>query len=153
MNPEKLTTKSREALLVATQLAKEHNHASVLPAHLALALLAQQSGIIYPALDRLEVRPLDLRRELEDLLDQEPKVYGGAEATASPAMSQVLTNADKHRRNLKDDYLSVEHLLLALSEDPEATGDVFRRAGLTATAILEALQSLRGNQRVTSEER
>ena len=152
MNPEKLTTKSRESLLVATQLAREHNHASVLPAHLGLALLAQQGGIIYPTLDRLEVRPLDLRRELEDLLDDEPNVYGDTEAVASPALNNVLTGADKHRNNLKDDYLSVEHLLLALSEESDATGRTFRELGLTATAILEALQSLRGNQRVTSED-
>jgi ATP-dependent Clp protease ATP-binding subunit ClpB len=152
MNPEKLTTRSRETLLVATQIAKERHHSSVLPVHLALALLAQQGGIVYPTLDRVGVRPLDLRRTLEDLLDGEPQVFGDVEAAASPDLNEVLNTADKHRGRLKDDYLSVDHLLLALSEDKGPTGEAFGEAGLTATAILEALQSLRGSQRVTSED-
>jgi ATP-dependent Clp protease ATP-binding subunit ClpB len=152
MDPERFTTKSREVLLVATQSAKEHNHATVQPAHLTLALLGQQSGIVYPLLDKLEIRPIDLRREVEDVLGTEPKVFGDVEAEASPDLSRVLTSADRHRANLKDDYLSVEHLLLALSDAEGATGDAFRALGLNSTAILEALQALRGNQRVTTED-
>ena len=78
MNPEKLTAKSRDALINATQAARDHNHGQIQPAHLALALLGQQEGIVYPVLDRLEARPVDLRRALEEVLDREPNVYGGA---------------------------------------------------------------------------
>ena len=152
MDPEKLTAKSREALLNATQAAREHNHGQVQPAHLALALLAQQEGIVYPVLDRLEARPVDLRRSIEEILDREPRVFGGNEAAASPDLNRVLTAADRHRDALRDDYLSVEHLLLALAEDSGATGDALHAQDLTATAILEALQVLRGNRRVTSDD-
>ena len=152
MDPEKLTAKSREALLNATQAAREHNHGQVQPAHLALALLAQQEGIVYPVLDRLEARPVDLRRSIEEILDREPRVFGGNEAAASPDLNRVLTAADRHRDALRDDYLSVEHLLLALAEDSGPTGDALRAQDLTATAILEALQVLRGNRRVTSDD-
>ncbi len=152
MNPEKLTAKSRDALINATQAARDHNHGLIQPAHLALALLGQQEGIVYPVLDRLEARPVDLRRALEEVLDREPKVYGGSEAAASPDLNRVLAAADRHRESLRDDYLSVEHLLLALAEDPGPTGDTFRAQGLDPTAILEALQALRGNRRVTTDD-
>ena len=152
MNPEKLTAKSRDALINATQAARDHNHGSIQPAHLALALLGQQEGIVYPVLDRLEARPVDLRRALEEVLDREPNVYGGSEAAASPDLNQVLAAADRHRESLGDDYLSVEHLLLAIAEDPGPTGDAFAAQGLDPTAILEALQALRGNRRVTTDD-
>jgi ATP-dependent Clp protease ATP-binding subunit ClpB len=152
MDPEKLTARSREALLNATQSARDHNHGQIQPAHLALALLGQQEGIVYPVLDRLEAKPLDLRRALEEVLDREPSVYGGSEATASTDLNRVLTGADRHRESLRDDYLSVEHLLLALAEDSGPTGDAFRSQGLSATTILEALQVLRGNRRVTTDD-
>ncbi len=152
MDPEKLTARSREALLNATQSARDHNHGQIQPAHLALALLAQQEGIVYPVLDRLEARPVDLRRSIEEILDHEPRVYGNADAAASSELNRVLTVADRHRESLRDDYLSVEHLLLALAEDPGTTGDALRAQGLSATAILEALQVLRGNRRVTSDD-
>jgi ATP-dependent Clp protease ATP-binding subunit ClpB len=152
MNPDKLTTRSRDALLTAAQLTKEHHHGSTLPAHLALALLAQQDGIIYPLLDALSVTPLELRRALEDNLDGQPSVYGDVEATASPVFSQVFTDADRHRSAMSDDYLSVEHLVLGLSESESPAGDLFRTLGLTTAAILEALQSVRGGRRVTTED-
>ncbi len=152
MNPEKWTTMSREALLKATQNAREANHGSVEPAHLALALLAQPEGITYPLLDRLGIRPLDLRRAVESVLDGLPRVYGDAEVHASKALSLVLAAADAHRAKLKDDYLSVEHLILALAEDRGAVGELLRSSGLIPVSILEALQGLRGSQRVTSED-
>ena len=152
MNPEKLTARSREAILSATQIARDHNHGSVQPAHLTLALLGQAEGIVYPVLDRLGLRPLELRRAIEEILDREPRVFGDIETGASPDLNLVLANADRHRSSLRDDYLSVEHLLLALSEDTTPTGEALREAGLDSTAILEALQTLRGNQRVTSDD-
>ena len=150
MDPEKITAKTREALLEATQLAGEHDHASVLPAHLAMALLAQQDGIVYPLLDRLGVAPLDLRRALESRLDALPKVYGDAEVTTGSELGSVLTGADRHRAAMGDDYLSVEHLILALAESKGAVGDLFRSLGITVNAALEALQQIRGGRRVTS---
>jgi ATP-dependent Clp protease ATP-binding subunit ClpB len=151
MDPEKLTTRSREALLTANQLADEHHHASVLPEHLALALLGQTQGIVYPLIDALGVSPLDLRRSLEDLLDGHPKVYGDAEPTTSPQLGKVLTEADSNRQKMGDDYLSVEHLLLGLAASQSAAGELLRSLGLTTTAVLQALQAIRGSQRVTTD--
>src|SRR5690554_5406708 len=132
MNPEKLTARTREALVNATNLAREHNHASVLPEHLGLALLAQQDGIVYPLLDKVGASPLDLRRELESRLDGQPNVYGDAEVTTSNELSRVLTEADTHRAGMKDDYLSVEHLMLALS----------RHLGLDEAAMRSAIEAV-----------
>ncbi|MCH7900507.1 MAG: ATP-dependent chaperone ClpB [Acidobacteria bacterium] len=152
MNPEKFTSRSREALLAATQLAQDHNHASILPEHLALGLLGQQEGIVHPLLDGLGVTPLEIRRSLEGLLDRQPHVYGDAEIAAGPELGRVLADADRHRASMGDDYLSVEHLLLGLSDSEGSTGSLFRESGLTPAAILEALQKIRGGRRVTSED-
>jgi ATP-dependent Clp protease ATP-binding subunit ClpB len=152
INPEKLTAMTREALLAATEMAGEHHHSSVLPEHLALAVLGQQKGIVYPLLDRLGVAPLELRRGIESLLDSQPKVYGDAEIETSPELGRVLNAADRHRSTMGDDYLSVEHLILGLAESKGALGDLLRSQGLTTAAILEALQTLRGGKRVTTED-
>ena len=152
MNPEKLTTRTREALLSATQLTKDHNHASIEPGHLMLALLSQQEGIVYPTLDRLGVSPVEMRRALESILDEAPRVYGDAEISGSPRFNKVIDRAEKHRTALGDDYLSVEHVLLALSEDDGPTGDALRSRGLDSGSLLEAIASIRGSRRVTSED-
>jgi len=142
MNPEKLTARTREALVTATNLARDHNHGSVMPEHLGLAILGQQEGIVYPLLDRLGVSALDIRRGLESRLDGQPRVYGDAEIGTSKELSRVLTEADRHRAGMGDDYLSVEHLLLALA----AT------LGLDETALSAAIDEIRGGRRVTSED-
>jgi ATP-dependent Clp protease ATP-binding subunit ClpB len=141
MNPEKLTSRSREALVVATAMAREHNHSAVTPEHLALALLAQPEGIVYPLLDRLDVSPLDLRRGLESTLDSLPHVYGDAEVTTSPELARALADADRARSEMGDDYLSVEHLLLALSD----------ALGLDSSQLRAAVDEVRAGRRVTTE--
>jgi ATP-dependent Clp protease ATP-binding subunit ClpB len=142
MNPEKLTARTREALVTATNLAREHNHGSVMPEHLGLALLGQQEGIVYPLLDRLGVSALDLRRSLEAILDDQPHVYGDAEISTSNELSRALTEADRYRSAMKDDYLSVEHLMLALAE----------ALGLDETSLRSAIEEIRAGRRVTSED-
>ncbi len=142
MNPEKLTARTREALVTATNMAREQNHAAVMPAHLGLALLAQQDGIVYPLLDRLGVSSLELRRTLESRLDAQPKVYGDAEVSTSNELSRVLTDADRQRAAMKDDYLSVEHLLMAMAPALELDSDALR----------SAVEEVRGGRRVTSDD-
>ncbi len=151
MDPEKLTTRTREALLGATQLAERAHHASVQPEHLALALLGQQEGIVYPLLDAVDADPLELRRALESRLDGQAKVYGDAQVSTSPALGRILQNADRQRERLSDTYLSVEHLILGLVEEGP-TGDLFRSVGVSGEAVLEALQRIRGSRRVTTED-
>ena len=151
MNPEKLTTKTREALIEANRLAEQANHAEVLPEHLAVAVLGQQEGIVYPLLDAVGADPLALRRALESRLDGQAKVYGDAEVSFGPAASRVLRTADQHRERLGDTYLSIEHLILGLVDDRGAVGDLFRARGMTTEAVLDALQRVRGSRRVTTE--
>ncbi|HEX6302165.1 MAG TPA: ATP-dependent chaperone ClpB [Acidimicrobiia bacterium] len=142
MNPEKLTARTREALVTATNLAREHNHASVMPAHLGLAILGQQEGIVYPLLDKLGVSTLDLRRALEARLAAQPHVFGDAEISTSSELSRALTEADRNRSAMKDDYLSVEHLMLALAGT----------LGLDETALRSAIEEIRAGRRVTTED-
>ncbi|MFO7548474.1 MAG: ATP-dependent chaperone ClpB [Acidimicrobiia bacterium] len=150
MDPQKLTSRSQQALLDARGLAERRHHGEILPAHLLLALLGQAEGLVYPLLDALGVQATALRRELETSLDTVAKVYGAAEPAVGAALSRVLTSAEGLRVEFKDDYLSVEHLLLALSESAEPTGEALRRAGFTKAAAMEALVRLRGSGRVTS---
>ncbi|HSJ34456.1 MAG TPA: ATP-dependent chaperone ClpB [Acidimicrobiia bacterium] len=152
MNLEKLTTKSRQALLQAREAAVQHNHAAISPVHMGLALLAQSDGLIYPVITKVGAAPLALRGELEEAAGRAPKVYGATEPEMSPELARVLEAADGHRQEMRDDYLSVEHLLLALAESEGPVGKVFRRQGLTLEAIRAALVELRGNQRITSED-
>jgi ATP-dependent Clp protease ATP-binding subunit ClpB len=151
LNPEKLTTRTREALLSATELSKDHNHAAIEPAHLGLALLSQQEGIVYPTLDRLGVNPVEIRRALESILDDTPRVFGDTEVSASTRFNRLLDRAEKHRKSLNDEYLSVEHLLLGLAEDDGPTGDALRSRGIDSNSLLQAVTEIRGNRRVTSE--
>ncbi|HET9261009.1 MAG TPA: ATP-dependent chaperone ClpB [Acidimicrobiia bacterium] len=141
MNPEKLTARTREALVDATDMAREHHHATVLPEHLALALLAQQDGIVYPLLDNLGVAPLDLRRGLESRLDAQPHVYGDAEVTTSTELSRALVEADRQRASMGDEYLSVEHLMLALA----------RVLGVDLNELRAAVDEIRAGRRVTTD--
>ncbi|HEX7098888.1 MAG TPA: ATP-dependent chaperone ClpB [Acidimicrobiia bacterium] len=152
MNLEKLTTKSRQALLDARQAATQHNHGTIGPIHLGLALLSQTDGLFYPLLNKLGVNPVALRRDLEEGAARLPKVYGAAEPQMSPELARVLEAADEFRQEMRDDYLSVEHLVLALAEAAGPAGEAFRKQGLNVEAIREALVDLRGNQRVTSED-
>jgi ATP-dependent Clp protease ATP-binding subunit ClpB len=150
MNLDKLTTKSQQALLEGRDIAADHNHAGIGPVHVALALLGQSDGLVYPLLNKIDVAPLALRRGLEDAADRIPKVYGASQVDMTPELSKVLAAADKHRSDMRDDYLSVEHLILALAESSGPVGEVFRSLGATADAVRAALVEVRGNQRVTS---
>ena len=152
MNLEKLTTKSRQALLDARQVATDHNHGSIAPIHLGLALMSQTEGLFYPLLNKVGVNPVALRRDLDEGASRLPKVYGASEPQMSPELARVLEAADGFREEMRDDYLSVEHLVLALAEAPGPAGEAFRKHGLTVEAIRSALVELRGHQRVTSED-
>ncbi len=150
MDANKLTQKSQQAILQARDLAASANHQAVDAEHLLAALLAQGEGIVYPLLNKLGVSIAELRTGVEARLADKPKVFGGAEAALSPAAVKLLEQADAERRQLKDDYVSVEHLVLALVADKSPAGDLLRSAGVTRDAVLGALRELRGSQRVTS---
>jgi len=151
MRLDKLTIKSQEALSAAQELASGRSHAAVEPAHLLTALLAQSEGVTVPILDKLGVSADRLRSELDTLLSRLPKVSGAAaQVRLGDATGRVLEAAFREAEGLKDDYVSTEHLLLALAaEKSDAAGELLRRAGATRDALLKALQAVRGGAKVT----
>ncbi|MBN1668809.1 MAG: type VI secretion system ATPase TssH, partial [Anaerolineales bacterium] len=149
MNLEKYTQKSQEALLAAQRLAEEFGHQSIEPAHLLLALLRQEEGVVPAIVTKVAGSVLALREELQNELEKRPKVYGGnVQVGLARQASDVLAAAEKFAKGMKDEYVSTEHILLALAESQE--GKRLAGYGLTRDAILKALQEVRGSQRVTS---
>jgi ATP-dependent Clp protease ATP-binding subunit ClpB len=140
LDPNRWTLKTREAVNQAAESAQGSSHAEVTPDHLLLALLGQEAGLALPLLSRAGVTPLSLRNELDERVARLPRAYGG-QAQVGADLRQVLEAADSTRADLGDEYLSVEHLLLAMAD----------RIGVDRDALLSALREIRGNQRVTSE--
>ena len=150
MNLERYTQKAREALAAAQVLATEHNHQTIEPAHLLLALLQQPEGVVPAIVTQVAGSITALRDDLTRELENRPKVYGGnVQVGLSRPAADVLEAAERYAKGMGDDYVSTEHLLLGLSDSSEAQR--LRRYGLTRDAILKALMSIRGSQRVTSE--
>ena len=158
IDPNKLTRKTTEALGAAQALAGDQNHSQVTPEHLLAALVSQPESVVLPVLERLGVATKVVRDRTEDALAHLPQVYGQTtqQAQLSPETYRVLEAADAQRVDLGDDYLSTEHLLLAMSAKEEAAGaggvgDLLRGLGVTHDALLSALKDVRGSHRVTSE--
>ncbi len=149
MDFERFTHKAQEALAQAQKLAKHAR--SIEPAHLGLALLAQTDGIVYPVLTGLGVQLPALRTAFQEYIDSLPKVYGG-ELSMSQALLRVLQAADDQRSEMRDEYVSVDHLLLALAGSSDPAGEIFQRLGATREAVLSRLVDVRGSQRVTSQD-
>jgi ATP-dependent Clp protease ATP-binding subunit ClpB len=151
MDANKLTMKSQAALEGARQQALARSHQAIEPEHLLLALLSDPEGVVYPLLHQVGVAPKPLRDRVEAALDRLPKVYapGATEVRVSPTLATVLDAAFREAEALTDEYVSTEHLLLALLEGSSAAARVLREAGLERDAILAALAEIRGRQRVT----
>jgi ATP-dependent Clp protease ATP-binding subunit ClpB len=152
MDLNTFTHKAQEAISGAAGEAQRRHHQTATPEHLLLALLGQGDGLVYPLLSKLGIDPAALRRGLEDTLDKVPRVFGDAQTAFSPDLARVLQTADAERAALKDDYTSVEHLLLALAAAPGPAGDALRSAGADREAMLGALAEVRGAARVTSQD-
>ncbi len=153
MDLERLTNKSREALSTAQEVAVNRGHQVVGPKHLLLALLEQEEGLTGRFLEHAEIDPATLKKGLEDLLEKIPKV-SGYEGTLqmSSSLARVLSKAEQEAKQLKDEYVSVEHLLLALAEESE--DDLKKLLGqfnLNRDKLLNSFRAVRGAQRVTSD--
>jgi ATP-dependent Clp protease ATP-binding subunit ClpB len=149
MNLERYTHKAQQAVLDAQQLAQDGRHAAIEPAHLLLALVRPTEGVVHAIVIRLAGSTTMLAADLERDLAQRPQVHGETAATGfSKATAEVLTAAERQTASMKDEYVSTEHLLLALAAGPEASR--LNGYGLTAETILQALSAIRGSQRVTS---
>ncbi|HZR14991.1 MAG TPA: ATP-dependent chaperone ClpB [Acidimicrobiia bacterium] len=152
LDPNRFTRKTGEAIGAAQALARDRNHSQVTPEHLLAGLLGQPEGVVLPVLERMGVAPKTLRDRVDEALAKLPQVYGAQQQPAlSPDAYRVLESADEERSGLNDDYLSTEHLLLAMAAVPGGVGDLLRSLGVTREAVLDALKAVRGSHRVTSE--
>jgi ATP-dependent Clp protease ATP-binding subunit ClpB len=149
---DKFTIKAQEAVQAAESIATKYNHPSLDPEHLLQALLEQKDGVIPPLLDRLGVSTAQLRGELEKTLTTTPKVYGeSAQLHLSPQLGRVLHRAQDEANQLKDEFVSTEHLFLAMIEGGGETGKMLHKLGAGRQSTLDALREIRGNQRVTDQ--
>jgi len=148
---DKFTEKSQEAVGQAQQIASDLNHATIEPAHLLLALIRQEDGIVPVIVVKVAGSVDALRDDLQNDLDKRPKIHGGnLEVQLSRAAADVLSAAERYAKGMQDDFVSTEHILLALTDSIE--GKRLASYGLTKDAVLTALKAVRGSQRVTNAE-
>ena len=152
MNYENFTIKTQEALQEATSIANKNDNSEVGTAHMLQALLEQQDGLISPIVERVGVPSVNLLKQVRDLIASQPKVSGAAQVYLSSSMQKVLAKAENEMNALKDQYLSTEHILLSMSECDDSTGDLLRKNGINHESIIDALQAVRGNQTVDSQD-
>ncbi|PYR86928.1 MAG: ATP-dependent chaperone ClpB [Acidobacteria bacterium] len=150
MRFDKLTLKAQEALQAAQSHASEKGHPQVAPEHLLWALIQQKDGVVLPIFQKLGVNLQTIARDLADAVAKLPTVSGQAEIYVGPALGRILEDAQKEADRFKDEYVSTEHLLIALSNaKDEAAGRLLQSHGLTKDAILKVLVSIRGTQKIT----
>jgi ATP-dependent Clp protease ATP-binding subunit ClpB len=147
---DKFTVKAQEALQAAQSLADQNGHQAIEPEHLLRALLEQREGVVGPVLAKLGARPDAILREVNQTLERMPKVRGASGQYLGERTRQALERAQAEAQRLRDDYVSTEHLLLALAQERDgAAARLLSGSGITAEAIYKALVEIRGNQRVT----
>ena len=149
---DKYTQNAQSAIMAAQERAVSNGNSEVTPEHLLLELIRQDDGLIPKLLKYMEIEPSMPASDLENYLDRLPKVSGDSEqAYASRKLSQALVSAAQEAERFKDEYVSVEHLFLALMQVKPDGPDIFQKYGITKERFLEALTKVRGNQRVTSD--
>src|SRR5262245_42486267 len=153
MKLDRLTVKAQDAVAASRDVAIARHHAEIGPEHLLVALLEQEGGVVPRILAKLGADPRVVRADLDRTLDKLPKVHGAAlDVVPSRAFKDVWEAAGKEAEAMKDEYLSTEHFLIALAATKGPVGQALTSAGATKAAILEALVSVRGNQRVTDQD-
>jgi ATP-dependent Clp protease ATP-binding subunit ClpB len=148
---DKLTIKSREALAEAQELAEVRQHPEVRPLHVLAALLDQEDGVVGAIVQRLGGGVDRLKQAVRGQLDRLPRVQGG-QVGVSQAVAELLREAQKEADQLKDEYVSTEHFLLALTRGKDAAGELLRQQGIKAEAVMQAMREVRGSQRVVDQD-
>jgi ATP-dependent Clp protease ATP-binding subunit ClpB len=149
---DKLTVKAQQALQAAQEFAGRSGQQQIEPLHILWALVAQGDGVVPPLLEKLGVAPAHLAGEIQKQVDRLPKVSGVSQQYMSPASNDVLERAFKEAQGLRDEYVSTEHILLAISSvDRDPAGQLLARQGASHDAILQAMTAIRGSHRVTSQ--
>ena len=152
MNLNKFTEKAQEAVVAAQNLASEQNHSEVVPEHLLVALVEQTGGIVPSILQKMNLQPQKVTADARALLKSLPQAYG-ADLRLSPRMKLVFDSAQAEAQRLQDEYVSTEHLLVALATEVgrSPAAQLLQRNGVTKDSLYAALTQVRGNQRVTSQ--
>ena len=151
IDPNKLTEKTQEALFAAQRSASDGGRSQVDVEDLAQALLSQQAGVAPAVLESLGVNVAQLRQSLEGEIARQPRVVGNVQVGASPRLGRVLQQAQREAEGLGDEFVSTEHLLLAMTADGGFSGKTLQRLGVSREKALAALREIRGNQRVTDQ--
>ena len=149
---DKFTVKAQEALQAAQEMGERSGQQQIEPLHVLWALVAQGDGVVPPLLEKLGVSPTLIASEAEKQIGRLPKISGGSQAQFSSATTKVLERAFDEAQRLKDEYVSTEHILLAISAtEKDPAGQLLVKQGATHDAILQAMASIRGSHRVTSQ--
>ncbi|AEE16896.1 ATP-dependent chaperone ClpB [Treponema brennaborense] len=152
MNYDQYTIKAQEVLQNASTLAQQNDHSEIGTEHLLVALLQQKDGVVPPLVERIGFSVSRLIEDTQQLLDTYPRISGGAQISLSAEAAKILAKADKEAASLKDEYLSTEHIFLAIAGSDGRCGELLKKNGITRNAILDALKAVRGNQRVTNQD-
>jgi len=152
MNFEKLTVKAQEAVQGAQREAENRNHQSIEVEHLLMNLLDQEGGVVQPVIEKLGADRNAIRKRLEEALSQFPRVEGMAQVYLGPRLNKLFNTAQKEADGLKDEYVSTEHLFLAMLADPkDPAAGILKEAGVSREGVLDALRTIRGSHRVTDQ--
>ena len=153
MNINKYTEKAQEAVLGAQQLADREGHPEITPEHLLLTLLEQREGIVPEIVRKMNADPGPLAAAIRAELGKQPHAHGGTQVGLSPRLRRVTDAAEQEADRLKDEYVSTEHLFVAIAAEGgrAPAAQLLQPRGITKDAILQALTSIRGSQRVTSQ--
>ncbi|MGE5480604.1 MAG: Clp protease N-terminal domain-containing protein, partial [Chloroflexota bacterium] len=150
MNLQKLTVKSQEALKNAGEIAENYGNQAIEPVHLLAALIQDAEGLASQILNKIGVNTNLVKISLNEKIERLPKIGGaGGGQYVSNSLNELFEAAGKHAGSLRDEFISVEHLLLAFTEQNDDLGELLKRQGATTSAALNALKEIRGNQRVT----
>jgi ATP-dependent Clp protease ATP-binding subunit ClpB len=148
---DKLTVKAQEALVASQGTAGEAGHPHITPLHLLDALLRQEGGLVAPLVEKVGIPTDRIRSVVSSELSRLPTQSSGGGMAPDPALNRVMIRAAKEADDLKDEYISVEHLLLALAEEPSDAKEVLSTLGAERNAIIAAMKEVRGNHRVTDQ--
>jgi ATP-dependent Clp protease ATP-binding subunit ClpB len=153
MNINKYTEKAQEAILAAQQLTEREGHPEVLPEHLLLTLLEQKEGVVPEIVRKMNPDPMTLAAAVRTELNRLPRTHGSSQVSLSPRLRQVFDAAEQEAERLKDDFVSTEHLFIAIAAEGGRSPStrLLQQRGITRDTILQAMAGVRGSQRVTSQ--
>jgi ATP-dependent Clp protease ATP-binding subunit ClpB len=152
MDLNRFTQKAQQAVFSAQDLARDYNHSEITPEHLLLALLQQSDGVVPEVIMQIGAQPSALIAELGRMLNTRPKIHGAnVQIGLSRPAADALVNAELEAKRMRDEYVSTEHILLALTNDRSSAGELLGCYAVTHDAVLHALRVVRGSQRVTSQ--